>query len=56
MKKIIHRRVEFTPDDVKDALMEALRNADQAYPDGKHTTFKYELGVDGATLSWEEVH
>jgi hypothetical protein len=54
MKKTIHRRLEFTPDDIKNALLEHLRATDQPTPDGKHQTFDFALTNEGATIAWSE--
>lgn len=55
MKKTIHRRVEFTTDDIKQALLEFLRVRDQPAPNGEHTTEAFEVSTEGATLVWSEV-
>jgi hypothetical protein len=56
MRKTIHRRVEWSPEDLKKALVEWLQDRDQPYPNGSETSFEFKLTEDGATVAWTEVY
>jgi hypothetical protein len=49
--KTIHRRLQFTPDDVKEALLYWLRERDQPMPDDAYST-EFKLSADGADVAW----
>ena len=54
MNTTVHRHYEFSPNDIREALIEWLRVKDMQYPDGNETTFTYKLTEDGASLSWSK--
>jgi hypothetical protein len=54
MQKYIKRRLTFTRDEVRDALIWRLGDQDHPYPMPNATEVKFDLGEDGAVLQWAE--
>ena len=54
MQKYIHRRLGFSPTEIKEALIRHLSDRDHPYPLGSATEVKFNLTATGATLEWVE--
>lgn len=55
MIRTVHRKMEFTTDDIKDALLEWMRSRDMPSPDNKTTTAQqFKITADGAEISWTD--
>jgi hypothetical protein len=55
MRMHISRRIEFSPDDIKEMIVERLEQQDRPYPRDSAVTITFKLTEDGAELSWQEV-
>jgi hypothetical protein len=52
MVKTIHRRCQFTPNDVKEALILWLQQRDQQGPGDDAFSTEFKLSEDGAEIAW----
>lgn len=55
MKKTVIRKLEFSRADVEEAIIAWLVQRDQPYPH-ENMQIDFDLGDEGATLSWTEEH
>lgn len=54
MKKWIHRVLNFSPEEIKDALLDKMRDWDEPCPKGDvGEEFEFHLTKDGARISWK---
>lgn len=56
MKKIVHRRLEWSIDELQGALLEWLMNKDQPRPNGNEKDFEFKITNEGKIIiAWTEV-
>ncbi len=54
MEKVIHRKLSFSADEIKQALIMWLKDRDHPYPNGTESPSEFKLLQHGAEMSWQE--